>query len=32
MPLSRQLQTENIDLVTALKVAGDVQNILQRFR
>ncbi|XP_022162591.1 52 kDa repressor of the inhibitor of the protein kinase-like [Myzus persicae] len=32
MPLSRQLQTENIDLLTALKVAGDVQKILQRFR
>jgi len=32
MPLSRQLQTENIDLLTALKVAGGVQKILQRFR
>lgn len=32
MPLSRQFQTENIDLVKALKVAGDVQMILQRFR
>lgn len=32
MPLSRQLQTENIDLLTALKVVGDVQQILQRFR
>lgn len=32
MPLSRQLQTENIDLLTALKVAKDVQQILQRFR
>lgn len=32
MPLSHQLQTDNIDLLTALKVAGDVQKILQRFR
>jgi len=32
MPLSCQLQTENIDLVTALKLAGDVQKLLERFR
>lgn len=32
MPLSRQFQTENIDLVKAFKVSGDVQMILQRFR
>lgn len=32
MPLSRQLQTENIDLFTALKVARDVQKMLQSFR
>lgn len=31
MPLGRQFQTENIDLVKALKIAGDVQKILQRF-
>jgi len=29
MPLSRQLQTENIDLVLALQLANDVRTVFQ---
>lgn len=32
MPLSRKLQTENMDFVHALKLADDVQLVLKGFR
>lgn len=32
MPLSYHFQEKHIDLVTALKVAGDIQKSLQRFK
>jgi len=32
MPLSRQLQTENIDLVLALQLANDVRTVFQDLR